>query len=107
MTRFAADIDLTDYLDDSDWSMATEATADGRSSNRITSMDTQADVASTGISAAGQKAAADYDAASSAAIASAKASAKTFGAITDGISSLAGGGIAAYGRANSLGKYAK
>ena len=108
MTRFAGSIDLTDYLGEGgDWSMATDAEADSRSRSRVNNIESESAVEQAGISAKGQMKAADYSAAAAKAVGQAKASATMFSGIADGISSIAGGGIAAYGRANNLGKYAK
>ena len=108
MTRFAGSIDLTDYLGEGgDWSLAADAEADGRSQTRINNIESEADITSTGLSTEGQRRAADYSAEAARAIGQAQASATQWKGIMDGVSSVAGGGIAAYGRVNNLGKYAE
>ena len=87
--------------------MSAEATQNARASENITNTEVQADTVSTHISTEAQKEAAKHSAAAAVASAKSRASARTFGAIAEGISGVAGGGIAAYGRANNLGKYAK
>ena len=106
MTRFAGSIDLTDYLGEGgDWSLATDAEADARSSTRINNLESESAVNQSGISSQAQMKAADYSAAAARAVGQAQASATMYKGIADGIGSIASGGIAAYGRANNLGKY--
>ena len=106
MTRFAGSIDLTDYLGEGDdWGLAADAEADGRSRTRINNIESESAVTSTGVSTEGQKKAADYSADAARAIGQAQASATQWKGIIDGVSTVAGGGIAAYGRVNNLGKY--
>lgn len=85
--------------------MATDAEADSRSRQRVNNIESEAAVTSKGISTQGQMKAADYSASAAAAIGQAQASAKMYSGLMDGIGSIASGGIAAYGRANNLGKY--
>lgn len=108
MTRFAGSIDLTDYLGEGgDWSMATDAQAEGRSSNRVTAIQGQSLLSRTGLSSLAQVQSAEEEAEAIKAGARAEAGAVTHGALMDGIASLGGAGIKAYGKANNLGIYGK
>ena len=105
MTRFAGQISLSDFYPDTDLSMSAAASQSAQSSKRINDIEAESATISKGISASAQMKAADESAAAAAAIGQAQASATMFAGISDAISSVAGGGIAAYGRANNLGKY--
>lgn len=108
MTRFAGSIDLTDYLGEGgDWSMATDAQAEGRSSNRITGIQGQSLLSRTGLNSLAQVQYAEEEAEAIKSGARAEADATTHGAFMDGIASLGGAGIKAYGKANNLGVYGK
>ena len=106
MTRFAGSIDLTDYLGEGcDWSKATDAQAEGRSSNRVTAIQGQSLLSRTGLNSLASVKSAEEEAEAIKAGAAAEASAKTYGSIVSGISSLGSAGIKAYGKANNLGIY--
>ena len=106
MTRFAGQINLHDFFSDNDLSASAAASQGAKSSVRQNEIKAEADTLSKGISTSAQREAADYSAAAAAAIGQAQASATMFKGISDGLSTVASGGIAAYGRANKLGKYA-
>ena len=106
MTRFAGSIDLTDYLGEGgDWSKATDAQAEGRSSNRVTAIQGQSLLSRTGLNSLASVKSAEAEAEAIKAGAQAEAGAMRHGAIMDGISSLGGAGIQAYGKAKGLGIY--
>lgn len=106
MTRFAGSIDLTDYLGEGgDWSKATDAQAEGRSSNRVTAIQGQSLLSRTGLNSLASVKSAEEEAEAIKAGAQAEAGAMVHGSIMDGISSLGGAGIKAYGKANNLGVY--
>ena len=86
--------------------MSSEAQNNARSSQKITNMDAGAETISTGMSTQAQKKAADVSAAAAVAVGQRNANAKIQGALFDGISGIASGGISAIGRANNMGKYA-
>ena len=106
MTRFAGDtIDLTDYMGDFDASEITSAAADARSSKKVMDIQGTSMLNRYGLDAMAQGIAADNSAAATRKTAANDASAKVWGAITDGLTGMAGAGIKAYGRANNLGIY--
>ena len=85
--------------------MATDAQAEGRSSNRITSMQGQSLLSRTGLYSLAKVQSAEAEAEAIKSGAQAAAGAATHGAMMDGLSSLAGAGIGAYGKAKGLGIY--
>lgn len=108
MTRFAGQIDLTDYLGEGDdWSAVGDATSKARSSNEIADIEAQSLVSRAGISSVAAAEAAKASAAATVSAGRSKADAMLFGGIMDGIGTLGSAGISAYGRANKLGKYAE
>ena len=106
MTRFAGSIDLTDYLGEGgDWSKATDAQAEGRSSNRVSAIQGQSLLSRTGLNSLASVQSAEAEAEAIKSGAQSEAGAAVHGSIMDGISSLGGAGIKAYGKANNLGIY--
>ena len=105
MTRFAGQIDLTDYMNDFDSGKIASSEMDGDSSNRITAMQNESILSAQGIASQAQAQAAEYSAEAIKAGAQAKAGATVFGAAADGIGSMFGSGVKAYGKANNLGVY--
>ena len=107
MTRFAGQIDLTDFLSEGgDWSKATDASMEARSSNEIAGIEAQSLVSRQGIASVANVEAAKANAEAIKAGGQARASAAMVSGIADAASTLGGAGISAYGRANNLGKYA-
>ena len=106
MTRFAGQIDLTDFLGEGDdWSKVGDATTAARSSGAIANIEGQSAVTNQGIASVAADQASKYKAKAIEKGAAAEASAAVHGAIWDGFSTIGGAGISAYGKANNLGTY--
>lgn len=108
MNRFAGQVDLTSYLDESpEWDVTTRALADSRQAKQLNSITAESDTFNQGIASLAKLRAAEYGIEADTAASKARASSTVSNAFTDAISGIASSGISAYGKANNLGKYAR